>query len=171
MMSVRRFMWARPLQKPMDDWQPLDITTEDTPSTPLEPAIDGLATDAANLQAAFETSSSHLDEVRARHTEVLVTAGMLPETGLADRHPERALAWIVESINGRMNPDGLTVPLLGTTEEAIRLHVKNTEDATLVKLDIHDPNGPPLVRELPLPAEASETLQATFVEGRLHLRW
>lgn len=164
-------MWARQFQKPMDEWQPLDMTTEDMPSTPLEPVIDGLSTDAANLQAAFEMANTHLDEVRARHTEVLVTAGMLPETGLSDRHPERALAWIVEGINGRVDPDGLSIPLLGTHEEAIQLHVKTTEDATLVKLDIHDPNGDPLVRELPLPADANATLQATFSEGRLHLRW
>jgi hypothetical protein len=81
------------------------------------------------------------------------------------------LAWIVQGINGRVDPDGLTIPLLGTHEEAIQLHVKTTEDATLVKLDIHDPNGDPLVRELPLPAEAKDTLQATFSQGRLHLRW
>lgn len=164
-------MWARQVQVPMDEWQPLDMTTEDAPSTPLEPAIDGLSANAAILQAAFETASTHLDEVRARHTEVLVTAGMLPETGLADRHPERALALIVEAINGRMDPDGLTIPLLGTHEEAIQLHVKTTEQATLVKLDIKDSEGPALIRELPLPADANATLQATFIQGRLHLRW
>ena len=164
-------MWARQFQMPMDEWQPLDMTSEDTASTALEPAIDGLSTDAANLQAAFETAPTHLDEVRARHTEVLVTAGMLPETGLADQHPERALSWIVQGINGRVDPDGLTIPLLGTHEEAIQLHVKATEDATLVKLNIHAPEGPPLVRELPLPADANATLQATFSQGRLHLRW
>jgi len=164
-------MWARDLQTRMDEWQPLDMTTEDATPLPLEPAVDGLSTDASNLQAAFETTSTHLDEVRARHTEVLVTAGMLPETGLSERHPERALAWIVQGINGRVDPDGLTIPLLGTHEEAIQLHVKTTEDATLVKLNIHDPNGDPLVRELPLPVEANTTLKATFSRGRLHLRW
>ena len=164
-------MWARQFQKPMDEWQPLDMTSKDAGSISLEPSIDGLSTDAANLQAAFETASTHLDEVRARHTEVLITAGMLPETGLAEQHPERALAWIVEGINGRVDPDGLTIPLLGTNEEAIQLHVKATEEATLVKLNIHDPEGPPFVRELPLPADANTTLEATFFQGRLHLRW
>jgi hypothetical protein len=28
-----------------------------------------------------------------------------------------------------------------------------------------------LVREFPLPAEASEAIEASFVQGRLHLRW
>ena len=49
---------------------------------------------------------------------------------LADRHPERALAWVVESINGRVDPDGLSIPLLGTNQDAIQLQVKTTEDAT-----------------------------------------
>ena len=155
----------------MDEWQPLDMATDDAPVAPLAPATDGLSTEAAELQAAFETNSTHLDEVRARHMEVLVTAGMLPETGLSERHPERALAWVVEGINGRLDPDGLSIPLLGTNEEAIQLHVKATDEATLVKLDIDDSKGAPLVREFPLPADANATLQATFSQGRLHLRW
>ena len=117
-------MWARPFQNCMVEWEVLEISTEETPSElPGAASLDGLQADAASLQAEFETSSSHLEEVRQRHTEVLVTAGMLPETGLAEIHPERALAWVVQGINGRMNPDGLTIPLLGTTEEAIQLHV------------------------------------------------
>ena len=100
-----------------------------------------------------------------------MTAGMLPETGLSERHPERALAWVVEGINGRLDPDGLSIPLLGTNEEAIQLHVKATDEATLVKLDIDDSEGAPLVREFPLPADANATLQATLSQGRLHLRW
>ena len=106
-----------------------------------------------------------------RHTEVLVTAGMLPETGLAERHPERALAWVVQSINGRVDPDGLTIPLLGTQEEAVQLHVKETEEATVVKLDVQDTEGPNLVRELPLPVGVAATLTAGFSNGRLTLRW
>ncbi len=169
---VRRFMWARPFQTCMVEWEVLEISTEETPSElPGAASLDGLQADAASLQAEFETSSSHLEEVRQRHTEVLVTAGMLPETGLAEIHPERALAWVVQGINGRMNPDGLSIPLLGTTEEAIQLHVKHTEEATLVKLDIEDPEGPNLVREFPLPTEAAGTLSADFSHGRLSLRW
>ena len=164
-------MWARRFENPMDEWKPLDFNSEETPSAPLEPVVEGLTTDASTLQSQFDSMPTHLSEVRARHTEVLVTAGMLPETGLADRHPERALAWVVEGINGRVDPDGLSIPLLGTNEEAIQLHVKTTEDATLVKLNIHDPEGPPLVREFPLPADATDSLQATFSQGRLHLRW
>ena len=165
-------MWARPVQFHMDEWKALDFDTEDAGHEALAPVVpEGLETDAATLQALFESSNDHLADVRQRHTEVLITAGMLPESGLAEHHPERALAWVVEGINGRLNPDGLTVPLLGTHEDAIQLHVKQTEEATLVRLDIEDSEGPNLVRELPLPAGAASTLAANFSNGRLTLRW
>lgn len=156
----------------MDDWKPLNIESEEAaPHQGPTASLDGLQTDASTLQAHFEASTDHLEEVRMRHTEVLVTAGMLPETGLAERHPERALAWVVQSINGRMDPDGLTIPLLGTQEEAVQLHVKETEEATVVKLDVQDTEGPNLVRELPLPVGVAATLSAGFSNGRLTLRW
>ena len=156
----------------MEEWKPLDIATDEPLSEEQpQPTNEGLQTDALTLQANFETSANHLEEVRLRHTEVLVTAGMLPETGLAEQHPERALAWIVNGINGRLNPDGLTIPLLGAEEEAIQLHVKETEEATVVKLDVRDPAGPNLVREFPLPTEAAGSLSADFSHGRLTLRW
>ena len=172
MNHVRRFMWARRVQNGMDEWKPLDLTNVDMSHEALMPAVpEGLETDAPSLQAHFEVSNNHLADVRQRHTEVLVTAGMLPESGLAEHLPERALAWVVEGINGRMNPDGLTIPLLGTNEAAIQLHVKQTEEATLVRLDIEDTEGPNLVRELPLPTEAGATLAANYNNGRLTLRW
>ena len=172
MNHVRRFMWARRVQNGMDEWKPLDLTTENMDHEVAEPAVpEGLETDAASLQAHFEASNDHLMDVRQRHAEVLVTAGMLPESGLAEHLPERALAWVVEGINGRINPDGLTIPLLGTNETAIQLHVKETEEATLVRLDIEDSEGPNLIRELPLPTEAASTLAANYSQGRLTLRW
>mgnify|MGYP005687148217 FL=1 len=172
MNHVRRFMWARRIQNGMEGWKPLDFTGDEEAVVGEQPPMpEGLETDAATLQALFESSNDHLADVRQRHTEVLITAGMLPESGLAEHHPERALAWVVEGINGRLNPDGLTVPLLGTHEDAIQLHVKQTEEATLVRLDIEDGEGPNLVRELPLPAEAASTLAANFSNGRLTLRW
>jgi hypothetical protein len=156
----------------MDDWTPLDIETDAaSEQKALEVNLEGLTVDASTLQAHFEQEESHLDEVKQRHLEVLVTAGMLPETGLASNHPERALAWVLSSINGRINPDGLTIPLLGTTPDRVNLQTKVTDNQTLVQLNIDDGDLPALVRDLPLPLEAAETLQATFVEGHLHLRW
>ena len=158
--------------KSMDEWKPLDIETtlQPTDEHPA-PSLDGLSVDAAMLQSQFEGSSPHLDEVRQRHEELLVTAGTLPETGLAAQHPERALAWVVNSINGRINPDGLTIPLHGATLEDLELKTKPTQEGTLVQLNVADGELPKLTREFPLPADASLSLQASFVEGQLHLRW
>jgi hypothetical protein len=157
---------------PMDEWMPLDINKDsDASEASLKPFTEGLMADAATLQAEFEQTSSHLDEVKQRHLEVLVTAGMLPETGLAETHPERALQWVVSGINGRLHPDGLSIPLLGAHPEHVLLETKVTDQNTVVQLTVRDGDAPDLVRELPLPLEAATTLEATFVEGRLHLRW
>jgi hypothetical protein len=156
----------------MDEWTPLGIETADTiPSTAQPVNLEGLGADAATLQAHFDTEESHLNEVKQLHEEVLVTAGMLPETGLAQRHPERALAWVVQGINGRLSPDGLSIPLLGTSLDRLALKTKVTDTGTVVQLRINDDLHDDLVRELPLPLEAASTLEATFVEGHLHLRW
>ena len=156
----------------MDEWNPVDINTQTKGEEIGENvAMDGLMVDASALQADFDNRSTHLDEVRARHSEVLVTAGMLPETGLADQHPERALAWLVESVNGRVNPDGLSIPLLGADLDDIQLDIKSTDETRLIRLQVQDGDMPTLVREFPLPAEASEAIEASFVQGRLHLRW
>jgi hypothetical protein len=65
----------------------------------------------------------------------------------------------------------LTIPLLGAQPDAIVLRSKQTDDATLVRLTVADGDETPLVRELPLPLEASGELTATLVNGYLHLRW
>ena len=91
----------------MDDWKDLEILTQNDALVEVEAAQDGLTSEPTQLHAQFEMSSEHLDEVRHRHTEVLVTAGMLPESNLAQNQPERALAWMVNSLNGRLNPHGL----------------------------------------------------------------
>ncbi|MCH1541015.1 MAG: hypothetical protein L7S56_06260 [Candidatus Poseidonia sp.] len=157
----------------MDEWKPLTIEETGIDETAKLPAVnsEGFAGDASLLQAQFDGQSNHLSEVRERHTEILVTAGMLPETALHELEPERALAWVVESVNGRMNPDGLTLPLLGSSLENIHLHHRDTDEHTYVQLKINDGDLPALVREFPLPKEASATLQARFEAGRLHLRW
>jgi hypothetical protein len=156
----------------MDEWTSLDVKTATSAESEAENEVmTGLGIDAPALQAAFENRPSHLDEVKQRHLEVLVTAGMLPETGLADVHPDRALAWVVEGINGRVAPDGLTIPLLGTSPEQVHVKTKITEEATMVQLTVEDGEHPDLVRHLPLPTNAATTLEATFSDGRLHLRW
>ena len=81
MNHVRRFMWARRIQNGMEDWKPLDFTGDEEAVVGEQPPMpEGLETDAATLQALFESSNDHLADVRQRHTEVLITAGMLPES-------------------------------------------------------------------------------------------
>ena len=155
----------------MDEWKELEILTQNDALVEVEEAHDGLMSEPSQLHAQFEMSSEHLDEVRHRHSEVLVTAGMLPEGNLAQTQPERALAWMVNSLNGRLNPHGLSIPMLGTNLEKIMLKAKTTEDATLVQLNVAEGEFEPLVKEFPLPQEASASLTATLLDGRLHLTW
>lgn len=98
MNHVRRFMWARRVQNGMDEWQPLDLTTEDMGLEALSTSVpEGLETDAASLQAHFEVADNHLADVRQRHTEVLVTAGMTGEW------PRRTSPRTCTCLGGRRN--------------------------------------------------------------------
>ena len=157
----------------MDEWKPLAIEPANTPNDEaISPEVtDGLDADAAVLQAAFEMSSNHLDDVRQRHEQVLITAGMLPETDVANRLPERALEWVVSGLNGRVDLDGLSIPLLGAELEDVHLEVNTTEDATVVRLRVDDEGNDPLKREMTLPEEANSNLVARWVNGHLQLRW
>ena len=157
----------------MDDWKPLAIEPVDGPIDGVaHPEItDGLNADAATLQAAFEATSTHLDDVRQRHEQVLITAGMLPETDVANRLPERALDWVVSGLNGRVNPDGLSIPLLGAHLEDVHLEVNTTENATTVRLRVDEEGHDSLTREMTLPEGVNSTLMARWVNGHLHLRW
>ena len=80
----------------MDEWKPLDLTTENMDHEALAPVVpEGLETDAASLQAHFESANNHLMDVRQRHAEVLVTAGMLPESGWRSTFPSVLLrGWL-----------------------------------------------------------------------------
>lgn len=157
----------------MDEWTTLAIKPDEAPQGDLSaPAItDGLEADAATLQAEFDLSSNHLADVRQRHEQVLITAGMLPETDVANRLPDRALDWVVNGLNGRISPDGLSIPLLGAQLEDIHLDVNTTEDTTVVRLRVNEEGHDPLTREMTLPEQAGESLVARWVNGHLHLRW
>ena len=64
----------------MDDWKPLNIESEEAaPQQGPTASLDGLQADASTLQAHFEASTDHLEDVSMRHSEVLVCGGMLPE--------------------------------------------------------------------------------------------
>ena len=87
----------------MEEWEEVKIQT----------VSDGLDASPTELHAVFEVTVDHLNEVRDRHTMMLVTTGELPESHMAEIAPERRLNWLIEELNGQRHSNGLTIPLLG----------------------------------------------------------
>ena len=157
----------------MASWKPLDVDTETGPVLPLQDEvanIDGLNSSVEALHASFHDAADHLNEVQSMHPQVLISAGMLPESHLAETEPTRQLKWMVEALHGTINPDGLTIPLLGVTAEDVAVFTKKEGESTLLRLVISDGENEPLEREMPLP-DSSEDIRAHYINGRLHLRW
>ena len=157
----------------MATWEPLAVGTDPTQVTPgeMKPKTTGdLTASVESLHSEFHQLADHLGEVQTMHEQVLVSAGMLPESHLAEVQPERQLKWMVEALHGSVNPDGLTIPLLGVTAKDVVLFTKKEGEITHLKLVIADGENEPLEREMPLP-EAADGLSANYVNGRLHLRW
>jgi hypothetical protein len=151
----------------MSDWKPLDVSedklegidTSDFSSTP------------ERLHSEFQASATHLNEVQSMHKHVLVQAGMIPETHIAEVEPTQRLEWVLQELHGMRNPDGLTIPLLGVSPEQLEVQIKELGSETHVKISIQQEDGAPFERVLPLNSEQAETLRVHFVNGRLHLRW
>ena len=142
--------------KSMASWIPLDVDTKTGPVLPLQDEvanIEGLNPSVEALHASFHDAADHLNEVQSMHTQVLISAGMLPESHLAETEP-----------------DGLTIPLLGVTAEDVSVFTKKEGESTLLRLVIADGENEPLEREMPLP-DSSEDISAHYINGRLHLRW
>ena len=104
------------------------------------------------------------------HTHVLVQAGMLPETHLADVHPSQRLDWILQELHGMRNPDGLTIPLMGVSSDDVEVNIQHTNSETNVKLTVREEGHQPFERVLPLLGENLD-VKAHFVNGQLRLRW
>tara|TARA_B100000768_G_scaffold66200_1_gene63633 strand:- start:6182 stop:6682 length:501 start_codon:yes stop_codon:yes gene_type:complete len=157
----------------MASWEPLEVGT-DMVQTILGEEADlnthGLSASVENLHTEFHNQAGHLGEVQSMHQHVLVAAGMLPETHMADVEPSRQLKWMVEALHGQINPDGLTIPLLGVTAEDVGLYTKQQDEITVLKLVVTDGDNEPLEREMPLTNEGKE-ISAHYLNGRLYLRW
>ena len=132
----------------MEDWE--DVGLDATPT---------------KLHAAFELSGDHLNEVRDRHTMMLVTSGELPEEHMAKIAPERRLDWVVEELNGRRHANGLSIPMHGTALGSINLTKGNIDGHSILKLNVGN-----FERKLPLPSEV-ESFEATIENGILQIRW
>jgi hypothetical protein len=140
----------------MEEWEEVEILT----------ASDGLDATPSELHATFEISGDHLNEVRDRHTMMLIASGELPEKHMADIAPERILNWIVEELNGVRRTDGLSIPLHGADLPTVELSKGRVDGHSILKLKV----GNNFVRKLPLPAEV-DSIKATLNGGVLDLRW
>ena len=150
----------------MSEWKRLALTEDKEEKT----QEDNLTSAPQMLHQEFHEEAHHLHEVRAMHTHVLVQAGMLPETHLAEVEPSQRLDWILQELHGMRDPDGLTIPLRGVSSEDVEINVMSNDSETNVKLTIHEEGHQPFERVLPLKGEDLD-VRAHFVNGQLRLRW
>ena len=157
----------------MSTWEPVVIQTDSSGIEDMKEghaSALGLDTQPEQLHADFQIQADHLSEVQMNHQQVLVAAGMIPESHLAEVAPERQLTWMVEQLHGTVNPDGLMIPLHGAKEEDIEISTLQGEAHRKLRLVVKEAEHDDLLRVVPLPAEAGE-IKAHFINGRLHLRW
>ena len=150
----------------MSEWKRLALTEDKEEKT----QEDNLSSAPQMLHQEFHEEAHHLHEVRAMHTHVLVQAGMLPETHLAEVEPSQRLDWILQELHGMRDPDGLTIPLRGVSSEDVEINIMSNDSETSVKLTIHEEGHQPFERVLPIMGE-DLNVRAHFVNGQLRLRW
>ncbi len=159
----------------MTDWELVDIF-DDKPELIVE-EIDnldsgGLQSEVQNLHSNFWQEANHLKEVEDQHMQVLVSSGMIPEEHIANTEPSRKLDWFVSELNGRVNPDGLSIPLKGLDIGDIEIHQMKNDNDTQIRLKLTEKDGQELERVFNLPNDSSDSsLQANFFNNRLYLRW
>ena len=151
----------------MSDWKPLNVSEEEVE----EIGTSDFSSTPEQLHTEFQSSATHLHEVQSMHKHVLVQAGMIPETHIAEVEPTQRLEWVLQELHGMSNPDGLTIPLLGVAPEQLGIQIQKLGTETQVKITIQQEDNAPFERILPLNSEQAETLRVHFVNGRLHLRW
>ena len=120
----------------MSDWKPLDVSEDELEGID---ASDFSAT-PEQLHTEFQTSATHLHEVQSMHKHVLVQAGMIPETHIAEVEPTQRLEWVLEELHGMSNPDGLTVPLLGVAPEELEVQIKEVVNLICNAFNYHQIN-------------------------------
>ena len=159
----------------MSDWELVDISAT-KPESSIEDEVevnqDGLVSDVESLHSEFWRDAPHLAEVENRHIQVLVNAGMIPEEHIAATEPTRKLSWFVDELNGRVDPDGLSIPVKGLNIDDIIIHKKTKDDGVVIKLSFVEKDGQELQRELNLDSNPADfDFQANFYNNRLYLRW
>ena len=157
----------------MSAWEHVEIQTsssefEDVKELHASPF--GLDAQPEQLHADFQVQTDHLSVVQMNHRQVLVAAGMIPESHLAEVAPERQLTWMVKELHGTVNPDGLMIPLHGANKGDIEVSTLQENAQRKLRLVVKEAEHEDLLRVMPLPVEAGE-VKAHFINGRLHLRW
>ncbi len=150
----------------MSEWKRLELSedkNEDMTSTDLTSVPQ-------MLHQEFLQEAHHLHEVQAMHTHVLVQAGMLPESHLAEVEPSQRLDWILQELHGMRDPDGLTIPLKGVSSDDVEISIMDNDSETSVKVTVREQGHEPFERVLPLTGENLD-VKAHFVDGHLRLRW
>ena len=158
----------------MTTWQRVEISEEkvDHSDENQQPVSHGLVASPELLHGEFHATANHLSQVQNRHKQVLVSAGMIPEEHIASVEPSLKLGWLVDELNGRINPDGLTIPLLGVEQSQVEIFSRKINNSTVIKLKITEEDGDTLEREMTAPeGVTTENLTASLVDNRLKLRW
>ncbi|DAC59287.1 MAG TPA: hypothetical protein HA354_02240 [Candidatus Poseidoniaceae archaeon] len=159
----------------MSDWELVDIlATKPVVRSESDVKVnrDGLAADVESLHNEFWRDAPHLTEVENRHIQVLVSAGMIPEEHIAATEPSRKLNWLIDELNGRIDPDGLSIPVKGLDIEDMTIHKMTKDDETIIKLNFIEKDGQELQRELTIDSNSEDfNFQANFYNNRLYLRW
>ena len=159
----------------MTDWELVDIF-DDKPELIVEEIDEldtgGLQSEVQDLHSNFWQEANHLKEVEDRHLQVLVSSGMIPEDHISNTEPSRKLDWFVSELNGRVNPDGLSIPLKGLEIGDIEIHQMKTDDDVQIKLKLTEKDGQELERVFNVPKDSSgSNIRANFFNNRLYLRW
>lgn len=159
----------------MASWENIDINLDSDLIGEIEDEfIDttGLNISPESLHSEFHSTALHLTEVEMRHKQVLVTAGMIPEEHVSTIEPGMSLKWMVEELNGRMNPDGLSIPLMGVDLGDFQVLFNNDERHINVKLSIKDGQTETFERTFNIPKDSMKNeISAHFINNRLYLRW
>ena len=159
----------------MASWENIEINLNSELIVDLEDEfIDttGLTISPESLHNEFHSAAQHLKEVEMRHKQVLVTACMIPEEHVSTIEPGMSLKWMVEELNGRMNPDGLSIPLMGVDLGDFQVLFNNDERHINVKLSIKDGQTETFERTFNIPKDSMKNeISAHFINIRLYLRW
>ena len=159
----------------MSEWELVEISSAEPDELIDEHQsynTDGLETEVSDLHSHFWRDAGHLSEVEDRHKQVLISSGMIPESHIASVEPSRKLDWFVTELNGRMNPDGLSIPVKGLEINDIAIHQMSSDNETIIKFNFTEKDGQELERIVNIPNEISNTeFKANFFNNRLYLRW